>query len=240
MTKLINDKKVKASLNSWCLFSIMILVISGLVYRYCVNIIGNISVKLPISLNHFPYEVGTWSANDIPIPITTAEYMRDNFADDYISRRYINKETQEWADVYFVYCGTRPGGILGHNPTICYPSNGWIYDETQETKFTTKKGKVIDCLIHSFHKPSPISAKVKVLIFYIVNGKLSTGESSTISLSGRKYNYSGNTARYVAQVQISSIFESSIMQIAHDISDIIFMYFPDETGYVRAVEKINN
>jgi hypothetical protein len=218
-------------------FSVILLIASGIVYRFCVHFIGSINVKLPVSLNAFPCEIGSWTAIENNIPATIREYMESNFADDYISRRYVNRETQAWADVYFVYCGTRPGGIIGHKPTICYPSNGWIFDETKKSQFSTEKGRIIDCLLQRFHKQSSTFDKIIVLSFYIVDGQLSIDETKPSGLSGRMYNPTGDIARYIAQVQISSVSESTIRQIAEEITDMILTFFPDKNGYVRAVER---
>jgi len=55
----------------------------------------------------------------------------------------------------------------------------------------------------------------------------------------RTPNIEGNPARYVAQVQISSIIENSIRTAAKDMTDLILEFFPDENGRVGAAEYIN-
>ncbi|GAH88786.1 unnamed protein product, partial [marine sediment metagenome] len=47
----------------------------------------------------------------------------------------------------------------------------------------------------------------------------------------------GDPARYVAQVQISSVLENSIRTMAKDMTDLVLDYLPDETGRVRAADS---
>ena len=47
-----------------------------------------------------------------------------------------------------------------------------------------------------------------------------------------------NPARYVAQVQISSVFENSVRSATRDIAELVLDYFPDESGKVKAVEYV--
>ena len=79
--------------------------------------------------------------------------------------------------------------------------------------------------------------EIKVLNFYVVNGKLSTNQSGFTGFSGRKINLTKNPARYVAQIQISSMMESSIRTAAEDMADLILDFLPDENGGVAAFEK---
>jgi len=133
-----------------------------------------------------------------------------------------------------VYCSSRPGGILGHRPRVCYPGGGWIHDGTEPSQFISTSGKQIPCLIHRFHKPAPTYDQKVVLNFYILNGQITTNESDFSGIFGRRPNIAGDPARYVAQVQISSVLENSIREAAKDMTDLILDYFPDENGEVRA------
>jgi hypothetical protein len=222
----------------WIL-AIIILVASGEIYRLAVRYLERIAgtaVNLSVSLSNFPYEIDNWEGHDLEIPTMTREYMERNFADDYVSRRYVESQIGAWADVYVVYCSTRPGGMVGHQPLVCYPGSGWIHDDTRNTQFTTQNGKVIKCLIHRFHKPAPEFRQTIVLNFYVVNGHLAINENVFKNSYERRFNLAGNTARYVAQVQISSILESSILAAAKEFSDLILDFLPDENGNVVIAE----
>ncbi|MBN2182925.1 MAG: EpsI family protein [Sedimentisphaerales bacterium] len=222
-----------------CILAIFLLVSSGIAYRCLAAFITGTVIELPLPLSTIPSRIGNWTGMELSIPTTTREYMERNFTDDFISRRYINNKNQEWADIYIVYCASRPGGMLGHQPRVCYPGNGWIHDSTDISHFLTREGKKIPCLIHKFHKPPPTYDQTIVLNFYVVNGKLATNQRGFSGFLSRRFNITRNPARYVAQIQISSISEKSIRNAATDITDLILDLLPDENGVVEAVEQIS-
>ncbi len=165
--------------------------------------------------------------------------MEENFADDFLSLRYFNSATDAWADVYVVYCSSRPGGILGHRPRVCYPAHGWIQDSTESSQFVSRTGRQIPCLIHRFYMPAPAHDQIVVLNFYILNGRLTADQNDFSSPLGRRPNIAGDPARYVAQVQISSVMENFVRTMAKDVTDLILDYLPDPNGMVRAIEYSN-
>ena len=225
----------------WIL-AVVLLVSAGITYRVLASALSriiNAPITLPVALNTFPLQIDNWTGRDLPIPNTTKEYMERHFADDYLSRRYINDATKAWADVYVVYCSSRPGGILGHRPRVCYPAYGWIQDSTEPSQFVSRTGRQIPCLIHRFHKPAPTHNQTVVLNFYILNGRLTADENDFSSPLGRRPNIAGDPARYVAQVQISSVLENSVRAMAKDITDLVLHYLPNQNGKVRAAEYSN-
>jgi EpsI family protein len=223
----------------WLVWSavIFLLLFSGKIYRVLAFSMNNTAIDLPVPLNTFPHVIGNWSGTELSVPTITREYMETNFADDYVSRRYTNDKTYAWADVYIVYCASKPGGMLGHEPRVCYPGGGWIHDSTESSQFLTRDGRTISCLIHRFHKPAPAYDQTVILNFYIVNGELSTNQKGFSGFWSRRFNLARNPARYVAQVQISSIAENSIRAAATDMTDLILDLLPDENGIVRASEQ---
>ena len=220
------------------IITIILIVSSGITYRALASLIVDTAINLPLPLNTLPVVIGDWAGMEMSIPTTTREYMETNFADDYVSRRYVNSQNQTWIYLYIVYCASKPGGMLGHQPRICYPGNGWIHDSTEKSQFQTRQGQEITCLIHRFHKPAPMYDEIVVLNFYIVHGKLTTNQSGFSGVLGRRYNLRRNPARYVAQVQISSSLENSIRNAASDMTELILDLLPDENGRVRAIEYI--
>ncbi len=225
----------------WIL-AVVLLVSAGVTYRVLAShlqlVVGS-PIILPVSLSTFPTQISNWVGEQLHIPTTTREYMEKNFADDFLSRRYSNNTGNDWADLYVVYCSSKPAGILGHQPRVCYPGHGWIHDGTELSNFISRDGRRVPCLIHRFHKPAPIHDQIVILNFYILNGRFTTDESDFSGLLGRRPNIAGDLARYVAQVQISSVLENSVRTMAKDITDLILDYFPDENGKVRAVEYNN-
>ena len=229
--------------SSWVwVIAVTVVILSGIGYRVLASrlklVIGN-PISLPIPLSAFPRQIGNWVGSDLHLPTTTKEYIEKHFADDFLSRRYINTATKTWVDVYIVYCSSRPGGILGHQPRVCYPGNGWIHDSTEPSQFTSQTGRQIPYLIHRFHKPAPAYEQTVVLNFYLLNGQITIDENDFFSPLGRKPNIAGNPARYVAQIQISSVLENSIRTAAEDLTELILDFIPDENGIVRAAKNIH-
>ncbi len=225
----------------WVLVVVLV-IFSGIAYRVLASrlkLVVETPIELPVPLSDFPTRLGNWVGNELPIPTTTREYMERNFADDFFSRRYVNSADKTWVDVYVVYCSTRPGGILGHQPRVCYPGYGWIHDSTESSRFISKTGRQIPCLVHRFHKPAPMHDQTVVLSFYILNGQITTGESDFSGPLGRRLNIAGDPARYVAQVQISSVLENSVRIAAKDMTEFVLDFFPDENGNVRVTENTN-
>jgi len=223
----------------WVL-AVLLLVLSGITYRLLAShfeLLFDTPISLPVPLSALPAQIGNWVGTDLAIPTTTKEYMEKNFADDFLTRRYINAATQAWADVYIVYCSSRPGGILGHRPPICLTGAGWIHDSSEPSQFISRAGRPISCLIHRFHKPAPAYDQKVVLNFYILNGQLTADENDFSGPWGRRPNIAGDPARYVAQVQISSVLENSIRTAAKDITDLVLDYLPDEKGRVIAADS---
>ncbi|MBW8042180.1 MAG: exosortase-associated EpsI family protein [Planctomycetes bacterium] len=225
----------------WIL-AILLLVSSGITYRLLAShmeLLFDTPTSLSVPLSAFPTQIGNWVGRDLAIPNITKEYMEENFADDFLSRRYVNSATGAWADVYVVYCSSRPGGILGHRPQVCYPANGWIHDVTEQSQFISNAGRQMPCLIHRFHKPYPVHEQTVVLNFYILNGQLTADENDFSGPWGRRPNIAGYPARYVAQVQISSVLKNSIRTAAKDMTDLILDFLPGENRRVRATKYSN-
>lgn len=225
------------------IIAVLLLVSTGIAYRIPaqrLKLLGEKPVMLSVPLSNFPKQIGNWIGSDINIPATTREYMERNFADDFFSRRYVNSTDKIWADIYVVYCASRPGGILGHRPGVCYPAHGWLLDTTETSQFATQSGRQIDCLLQKFSKPAPSFDEIVVLSFYVRNGQITTNENDFSGLSGRKFNLSKDPSRYVAQVQISSVLESSARKAAKDVADRVLAFLPGENSRNRAVKSDND
>jgi len=224
----------------WIL-AVVLLVSAGVAYRVParrLKLMGKDPIELPVPLSEFPREIGDWMGTELGIRATTQEYMRDNFADDFFTRRYVNAAGNRWADVYVVYCSSRPGGILGHRPGVCYPAFGWQHESTEKSRLTSRGGRQIDCLLHRFYKPPPEYDRIVVLSFYILNGRTTAKESDFSGPFGRRPNIARDPGRYVAQVQISSALENSVQAAAEQMTDLILDFLPGENGRVAAAEFV--
>lgn len=227
------------------ILAVSLLIVAGLTFRVAVAKfsweIGE-PVKLPVPLSEIPLQIGGWRGTKLEIPAVTDSYLRTNFADDYVSRRYMHSAASLWADVYVVYCSSRPAGILGHQPMVCFPAHGWIHEESAPSQIISESGRSIPCLVHRFHDPQTYR-QVVVLAFYVLNGQITVSEKEFSGILGRRPNIAGDPARYVAQVQISTSFplvessERSVKTAASELVDTILAFLPDKDGRVAAADS---
>lgn len=216
--------------------SLVLLILSGITYRVLASrlrLVVETPIELPVSLSAFPARIGAWLGKDVPIP-ENVQRVAGN--DDFLNRLYINESANQWANIYIAY-SARPRNMLGHRPQVCYVGGGWIHDSTEASEVISDFGRKIPCLIHRFHMPTPSHEERVVLNFYIVNGQLTNDESGFSGVGWRTPNIAGNTARYVAQVQISSVLENSTRTAAKDMTELVLDFFPDENGSVRAADS---
>ena len=219
-------------------WAVIALLLAGAVYRVAASRLGLIEktpIALPVPLKTIPEKICNWTGQDVPL---SEGIQRVAGNDDFLNRLYVNRSGDKWANVYVAY-SARPRTMLGHRPQVCYVGGGWIHDSTDTSEVISLSGKTIPCLVHRFHKPAPQNAEIVVLNFYILNGQLTCDEGGFSGVGWRTPNISGDAARYVAQVQISSILENSVRAAARDIADLILEYFPDESGKVKATDYIN-
>jgi hypothetical protein len=223
------------------LLAVLLMVSAGIAYRVParrLKLLGAEPIELPVPLSSFPMEIGGWVGLELGIRATTQEYMREHFADDFFSRRYVNAAAGAWADVYIVYCSSRPAGILGHRPGVCYPVHGWQHESTETSRLVSRGGREIDCLIHRFYKAPPEYDRTVVLSFYVLNGRITAKESDFSGPFGRRPNIARDPSRYVAQVQISSPHDKSVKMAAEQMADLILDLLPDENSRVKAAEFV--
>ena len=234
----IKTRSGKTATSLVLVLSIILVVLSGVTYRVLASRMKTVveaPIKLPVPLSAFPLQVYSWVGKDVPIPLTTQRVAGN---DDFLNRLYINESGKQWANVYVAY-SARPRTMLGHRPQVCYVGGGWVHDSTEQSQIFSKTGMAVPCLIHRFHKPAPENAEIVVLNFYILNGQLTCDESGFSGVAWRTPNIAGKAARYIAQVQISSVLENSVCSAAKDFADSILDYFPDENGKVRAAKYLD-
>ncbi len=65
-----------------------------------------------------------------------------------------------------------------------------------------------------------------MLNFYVLNGQITLNERDFSGFWGRRPNLSGDPARYVAQVQISSTLEHSARSAAAEMADTLLAFLP--------------
>ncbi len=217
--------------SSCCVGVIAAVLASGIIYRKAASFLEIASAKdisLSVPLRAFPSEIGGWSGTDVPIP-ETIRLVADN--DDFINRLYVNGSRDQWVNIYVAY-SARPRTMRGHRPQACFTSAGWVHDRTETASIRSASGREIPCLIHRFYKHGEQNDQIVLLNFYVLNGRCINSERGFSGLEWRSPNIDGKAARYVAQVQISSLFENSIMAAAEEFADVILDYLPDAGGNV--------
>ena len=235
MYHIISTRPAKVSTLLVLSLSLVLLILSGIAYRVSASrlkLVVETPIELPVPLSAFPVQIGDWVGKDVPI---SENIQRVTGNDDFLNRLYVNKSANQWANIYIAY-SARPRTMLGHRPQVCYVGGGWIHDSTEQSEVISNSGRAIPCLVHRFRMPAPSYEERVVLNFYIVNGQLTNDESGFSGVGWRTPSITGNTARYVAQVQISSVLENSIRAVAKDITELVLCYFPDQNGKVRAAE----
>jgi hypothetical protein len=70
-----------------------------------------------------------------------------------------------------------------------------------------------------------------------LNGQITADEDDLSSPWARRPNIAGDPARYVVQVQISSVLENAVRTMAKDMTDLVLDYLPDENGKVQVVNS---
>ncbi len=228
-------RRVRGLAPAWFvwLLAILLLVSAGAAYRVLDSRLGR-SVTLPVSLDAYPKRIEQWDGQDVPIPLNIQKVAGN---DAFVNRLYKSRSSKEWVNVYIAYTG-HPRTMRGHRPRVCYVAGGWIHDGTEQAKFMSSGGRELSCLIHRFHRPAPEHDETVVLNYYVVNGRLTCDDRVFSGRGWRTPNIEGDPARYVAQVQISSVLENSALAAARDMAEIIFDFLPDENGQVKAVEYV--
>ena len=230
--KLLRHKNTFAT--AWIL-AVALLILAGIGYQLAASQLDTLissPVRLPVPLKEFPMKVGNWIGTDVPISETVLKVAAN---DDYLNRLYENAVSRQRANIYVAY-SARPRTMLGHRPKVCYQTNGWIHDRTDNIKIISRFGREVPSLLHRFHKTGLESKEIVVLNFYIVNGRITDDERVFTGLNWRTPNLDGEIARYVTQIQISSVLENSAIALAKDLTDLILDYFPDEYGNVQSVK----
>ena len=207
-----------------CMLACALLIVSGVAYRVVAKQLDRLddSFELSVPLKNIPLQIAGWQGADVPLSETVKKIAGN---DDYVNRIYRNDSAGRWANVYIAYTAN-PRTMLGHKPTVCYPANGWEHITTDEIVIKCEAGTQVPALIHRFQMPQSAS-EVVVLNFYVLNGQATNDEKAFNALRYRTPNISGDIARYVAQVQISSVFENSARAAAKEMAELFLDYLPE-------------
>ncbi len=173
-------------------------------------------------LSVLPLEIGSWVGEDIPL---REDVVRAAKMDDSLSRLYVNKSANQWANIYAAL-STRPAEMVGHRPEVCYVAAGWLLEETKEGRFRSVSGMDLPCKLHTFRRMQPYDERLVVLNYYVLNGEVVCTEDEFSGMEWR----AASGAHYVAQVQISSTLENSSRAFAERVTESILEVLGGEEG----------
>lgn len=211
-------------MTSW-LVALFLLLSSGITYHILatqINAVANRPIRLEKPLSSVSKRIGEWEGLDIDVSETILKAAAN---DDYLMRSYTNASLRASVSLYVAY-SARPRTMLGHRPSVCYPSAGYLHQETREIEIVTSSGRRIGALLHRFNRPLADSRDTLVLNFYIVNGLFTTEEKGFSGVAWRTPNIKGDAARYVTQVQLNAVSESILRKAAAELIDPIVTCFP--------------
>ena len=220
---------------SW-LAAVLSLLLAGEFYRGEARRLESIistPVRLPSPLSTLPMLIGDWEGRDIAIPELVQKAVVN---DDFVCRLYVDRLTGQWAKLYVGFSG-RPRTMIGHKPTVCYVSAGWVWDSSERSLIICSDGSKTPCLIHRFHQPDSSGSEIVVLNFYVINGQINWDEGAFSGISWRTPNINGDCAHYVAQIQIISTLEAFVFAAAADLTVTLVDFFPDTQAYAADVAQ---
>ena len=224
---------------SW-LVALFLLLSSGIVYHIFarqIKAVVNRPIRLEKPLSSVSNQIGGWQGFDVEVSETVLKAAAN---DDYLMRSYTNASLRASVSLYVAY-SARPRTMLGHRPSVCYPSAGYVHMGTRKIEIVTSSGRRIVALLHRFNKPLAGGRDTLVLNFYIVNGAFTTDEKGFSGVSWRTPNIKGDAARYVTQVQLIAVSESVLRKAAAELLEPIVTCFPgvaSPDSYRIAGEKL--
>jgi hypothetical protein len=206
----------------WVL-AVCALLLSGVLYRAeraSLRVPARTGSEPAADLSALPLEIGAWIGEDAPL---REDVVRAAKMDDSLSRLYVNKSANQWANIYAAL-SKRPAAMVGHRPEVCYVAAGWVLEGTKEGRFRSTSGTDLPCRLHTFRRMQPYDERLVVLNYYILNGKVVCTEDE---FSGVEWRGAAG-AHYVAQVQISSTLENSARAFAEGVTESILKLLSGE------------
>lgn len=209
-TTTVSEVPARSRWRAWgALTAAVLLVVFGLGYRALADWLEaetSAIIKLPRPLATLDLRLGAWQGTESPL---SEGILRIAGNDDYVSRDYQNLETGQGVYLYVAYTG-RPRTMLRHRPTVCYPNAGWLHATTEALSLLGAGGVTAPALLHTFIKSSGTEERrIKVLNYYVLNGRATINDKSFWGLQWRTPNLSRDASRYVAQVQVATLVRTT-------------------------------
>jgi len=122
------------------------------------------------AIEAIPLTIGSWVGTDVLVPPAAIALLRPNAI---VSRRYINRQTGQHADLLVEQC-RNARDMAGHYPPVCYPSNGWTAQKERQMVWTTSDGLEIPGMEYEFSQSLPQRASLVVVdnVFVLPDGAI--------------------------------------------------------------------
>ena len=151
----------------------------------------------PGALSKFPYQMGDWTGQDLPID---ASVVKATDTDDHVYRSYARGGGLEAVGFWFAF-GIRGRDLAVHRPEVCYPGAGWTLSKTEDVVLPLRGGDQLATRILRFTRGALDGREMVVPNYFIVDGET----CPDVTLLRSKIWRGSGAIRYMAQVQVTSV-----------------------------------
>lgn len=166
----------------------------------------------------FPFQLGQWVGQDVPVPTTAVEILRPN---SLVSRRYSRLGTSESVVLAFIHCSDLRD-MMGHYPPVCYPATGWtLHEDSVEDVPVSLAGGTAFMRLYRFYRFDDIGLErqqVVLSMFLLPDDLLLTDMED---LRGRSTRGRSMSATGVAQLQLVFAEDPATSSIASQASEML-------------------
>lgn len=90
------------------------------------------------AISSIPYRIGPWIGADVEAQAPAIRLLRPN---KLLQRRYLSLDGSRSFSLLFVHCSDARD-MQGHYPPVCYPSHGWVINETERVDFVLGQSRI--------------------------------------------------------------------------------------------------
>jgi len=176
--------------------AVVLLVVSGGVYRWAAHRLARPPAATPLTSAHLaalPLRLGAWEGAEASVDEAIIEMTE---TDAHVNRFY--RLGGHVVELYVAY-GLRPRDLAPHRPEVCYPAAGWTLRHARRLMLAATDGTEVPCTIYQFDRGHLNTECRIVLNYYLVGGRPCPNAEAIRSVAWR-----GQAAvSYLAQVQIT-------------------------------------
>lgn len=154
------------------------------------------SVPLPAgTLERLPMDVGPWRGRDVAMD---PRMLKATDADAMLTRTYVRAGDNLAVNFYVAY-GIRGRDLVPHRPEVCYPGAGWTLESNQPRLLALPDGQSLPCRVLRFSRPGLGNQTVRVMNFFLVDGRYYDDLSGIRSLIWK----GSDQIRYMTRVMLT-------------------------------------